>query len=273
MVLSRYFIFFTIFFNFLARDCDLIKKDSIVVYWHDRHCKKYNILKDWVRDIAVLNARLFSPRVLRPISLCIPIYFAAREADDNVNCIFYDKHKHKDLSNVPKCVTKFVSASAAVAGFSFAAIQLFTSKPDLRLSSDIFSKGAFSIWLTKNLIKNTVHLKICQRPKCGEFDPTCIYYGGFPSGHQAIATYLASFFWMRHGPKWGVPLSLYAGAIFGAGLAGNRHYISQLIGGAILGLAFTFSSKWIIKAKVCSHAYCTPKFDKNGVGMELSCSF
>lgn len=255
------------------RDCEQIKKDSILIYWHDRQCKKYNVLRNWVRDLADMNRRLFSPRVLRPVAMSMPIYFASKEADEHVNCVFYDKDLHQNISNLPKCVPDYVSKSVAATIIAFSAIQMFTSRPDLRLSSDIFSKGAFSIWLTKNLIKNTVRLKICQRPKNGDFSQSCVYYGGFPSGHQASATYLATFFWMRQGPKWGIPLTLYAGSVFGAALEGNRHYVSQLIGGAILGLAYAFASREMIKAKVGSYVECNPKFDGNRVGVELSCKF
>lgn len=258
---------------FAKRDCEQIKRDSILIYWYDKQCKKSNPLKNWVRDMADLNRRLFSPRVLRPVAMSLPIYFAVREADDKVNCVFYDKHEHKNLSQLPKCVPDYVSKSVAATAVAFSTIQIFTSKPDLRLTSDIFSKGAFSIWLTKNLIKNTVNLKICQRPPNGCFKKNCIYYGGFPSGHQAIATYLASFFWMRHGPKWGVPLAIYAASVFGAAVAGNRHYSSQLIGGAILGLAYSFASREMIKAKVKSYVQCNPKFEGKRVGVELTYSF
>jgi membrane-associated phospholipid phosphatase len=255
------------------RDCEQIKKDSILIYWHDRKCKKYHVLKDWVRDLADMNRRLFTPRVLRPVLMSLPVYFAVKETDEKVNCVFYDKNLHKNLSTLPDCVTDYVSKSVAVTAVAFSAIQLFTRRPDLKLTSDIFSKGAFSIWLTKNLIKNTVRVKICQRPKNACFNQNCIYYGGFPSGHMGIATYMATFFWMRQGPKWGLPLTVYASTIFGAALSGNRHYASQLVGGAMLGLAFAFASREMIKAKVGSYVECNPKFDGNRVGVEISYPF
>ena len=275
MVLTHRFLLLSLlFFNAQAgRDCYQIRQESILINWYTKNCCKYNVLKDWIRDIADLNRRLFSVRVWRPLSLCIPIYAASRSADEKINCIYYDKEKHKNLSSLPKCIPAGLNASVTAVSVLFGALRFFTDKPDLQLTSNIFAKGSLSIWLTKNLIKNSVQLKICQRPKCEDFDHKCIYYGGFPSGHMAVCTYLASWFWMRQGPKWGLPLTLYTGAVFGASLAGNRHYLSQLVGGVMLGLGFTFASKYMLKAKLKSYLECNPTFDGKKLGVEISYAF
>jgi membrane-associated phospholipid phosphatase len=70
--------------------------------------------------------------------------------------------------------------------------------------------------------------------------------GGFPSGHMAETTYIAALFGMRYGAKYAIPLSLYAAWLGIVFVNCNRHYASQIIAGAGLGLLYACAAQRLI---------------------------
>lgn len=74
---------------------------------------------------------------------------------------------------------------------------------------------------------------ISQRPNNGSYD-------GFPSGHTASAFSAAGFMQRRYGWKWGVPTTILATLVGVSRVTAQRHTITQVIAGAILGYGVSY---------------------------------
>lgn len=75
--------------------------------------------------------------------------------------------------------------------------------------------------------------RISQRPNNGSFD-------GFPSGHTSFAFSSVGFAQKRYGFKWSIPLGLAATAVGVSRVYAERHTITQVIAGAILGFTASY---------------------------------
>ncbi|PAF51023.1 phosphatase PAP2 family protein [Helicobacter sp. 13S00477-4] len=75
--------------------------------------------------------------------------------------------------------------------------------------------------------------KISQRPNHGSYD-------GFPSGHTAAAFSAAGFMQRRYGWKWGVPTTLLATLVGISRITAQRHTVTQVISGAIIGYGLSY---------------------------------
>lgn len=74
---------------------------------------------------------------------------------------------------------------------------------------------------------------ISQRPNNGSFD-------GFPSGHTSFAFSSVGCAQKRYGLKWSIPLGLMATAVGASRVYADKHTITQVITGAILGFATSY---------------------------------
>ncbi|PAF43304.1 phosphatase PAP2 family protein [Helicobacter sp. 11S03491-1] len=75
--------------------------------------------------------------------------------------------------------------------------------------------------------------KISQRPNNGSYD-------GFPSGHTASAFSAAGFMQRRYGWQWGVPTTILATLVGISRITAQRHTVTQVIAGAILGYGVSY---------------------------------
>lgn len=75
--------------------------------------------------------------------------------------------------------------------------------------------------------------RISQRPNNGSFD-------GFPSGHTSFAFSSVGFAQKRFGLKWSIPLGLMATAVGASRVYAEKHTITQVITGAILGFVTSY---------------------------------
>lgn len=93
------------------------------------------------------------------------------------------------------------------------------------------------VWLTKGLLK-LIPMNASLRPKNQCFTRRKKYFGGFPSGHVMETVYTATFFGTQLGWSYGAPLGILAGAIAINSITYNRHFLSQVVAGAGLGIIF-----------------------------------
>ncbi|PAF49085.1 hypothetical protein BKH41_03065 [Helicobacter sp. 12S02232-10] len=75
--------------------------------------------------------------------------------------------------------------------------------------------------------------RISQRPNNGSYD-------GFPSGHTASAFSAAGFMQRRYGWKWGVPTTILATLVGISRITAQRHTVTQVIAGALLGYGISY---------------------------------
>ncbi len=65
-------------------------------------------------------------------------------------------------------------------------------------------------------------------------------YDGFPSGHTTSAFSAAGFIQKRYGWKWGMPITILAASVGASRVVADRHTITQVIAGAVLGYAMSY---------------------------------
>ncbi len=217
---------------------------------------------DFMFDFIELNRHFFSIDTVKVATGVIPFYLLARSVDHNVHSSFYDSRQHKNLNIFSDTMGKSVSKSVPFVVIASLFLPYLGRNPDIQLTADIFLKGVISIWMVKDLIKFTLETDACRRPWNGDFSSEKQTFGGFPSGHMAEVFYMTTLFGWRHGPTLGVPFAIYSGLLFLTSISSNRHYTSQLIAGAGLGLAYTIASLTLIRTREAAGGWsvdCNPK--------------
>jgi membrane-associated phospholipid phosphatase len=62
----------------------------------------------------------------------------------------------------------------------------------------------------------------------------------FPSGHTSSAAGLAMLLWRRYGWEAGLPAALLAMLVGASRIQDGRHYLSDVLAGAIVGVSLTY---------------------------------
>lgn len=219
-------------------------------------CKKNRLFHKgarWLGEIGIdalrLHRYLFTTTSVKILTGMAPFYLTARMFDEDFQCRFYDNQQHKNVNQLPKACHEIAKNGVAVPMVFLSGLALYGWNEDLRMTGRIFAIGLPFVHSGKDIIKN-LRTKSCLRPWHEEFCNKQRSSGGFPSGHMANVVYMASLFGMRHGLKWGVPLGLFAGFVFADFVNCNRHYLSQLIAGAGLGLLYGFAANTLIDKKL-----------------------
>jgi len=146
-----------------------------------------------------------------------------------------------------------------IPGVALSIGKLGNSSKLLSLGSDLICAQAINAFLTI-FLKRIVDRK---RPDGSSFS--------FPSGHTSASFTTAGMIWYHLGPKWGVPTELGATYVGLSRLQENKHYLSDVIAGAILG---SFVSSEIAHYRHKKHyPHIKPIFKANATGLELGFSF
>lgn len=215
----------------------------------NRYTHQNGLIRDFFVDILKINKNLFSKQAILAFAGFVPAYIGARQADDGFHHKFYDYRTHTDTHQLPRKLCKaFGDEGIAVPIVLFSSLAIFAKNERLRRTSEMFAKGVVAIQITKKIIKEATKHECNVRPFCGRFEKVKTY-GGFPSGHMAVSSFMAFLYGIRHGRRWGIPLGAYAIANFGVGLNCNRHFASQLVIGAALGTAYAFATLKTINDK------------------------
>ena len=120
----------------------------------------------------------------------------------------------------------------------------------------------FVIW-TKKLVKK-LRFECFRRPWHEAFSCEERSYGGFPSGHMAQALYMAVLYGTRYGPAYAVPLGIMSTAIGVTFVTCNRHYLSQIIGGAAFGTLYALAANKVVESNMKDTVKLGLKVDNYG---------
>lgn len=216
--------------------------------------KEGNFFSRFFTEFIEINTHLFTPQVLVAATSFVPWYVASRNVDYDLHSCFYDATCHQNINQLPRWVNELSGKGTIIPLVAFSSLSVFSRDVDLRITSSIFWKGVLSIWMVKNIIKNTTKGEFCCRPPCGEFKKKK-YYGGFPSGHVAETFYMATLYGLQEGVSWGLPLWAYASFVAGVSVTNNRHYVSQVVGGAALGTLYALASHQVVEEKKQDYHY------------------
>lgn len=218
---------------------------------------------DIFRDMFVLNRNLFLWNSFKVISTTFPIFVGARMIDEKLQSYFYDPNGHKNCNQMPSWCHDAAKVSIALPIVFLGLKGLLSGDADQRYTSQIMIVGMpFVIW-TKTLVKQ-MKFQACLRPWNEKFSCEKRSYGGFPSGHMAQAMYVTMLYGTRYGPRYAIPLAALATFLGVTFVSCNRHYISQIVGGAGFGAMYALAADALVTSKLTDRVKLGFKFDPEG---------
>jgi membrane-associated phospholipid phosphatase len=200
-----------------------------------------------VKDVGLTLKSLIDWDSYKIVAAAFPLVVASRMADECIQYNFYDPRRHKNIRQLPGWMYKAADYAIYVPLACLGSLLFLAPTHDMRTSGRVFLTGITFVWLGKDIIKKC-KIDINRRPWHERFSRYCRDYGGFPSGHMSASVYMALFWGLRYGYRFSVPLGLCSAWIGVAYLIGNRHYLSQLVGGAAWGALWAYAS-----SKVADH--------------------
>jgi membrane-associated phospholipid phosphatase len=208
-----------------------------------------NFLYDVCSIVYDFNVNIISRDTLKVIAASAPLYFATRNLDKRVHNCFYCARHHKNINQLPDACYYVADIGLGAAMIGLSLFSLYPYDKRVSTTAQVFALSLPFVFLEKKILKKW-KCDAGRRPRSEFFDRYKKYYGGCPSGHMMGAAYMTALFGMQLGAAWGVPLGLFSAGIFVEFAASNRHYVSQMIAGAALGVIFAFASKKVIDVRL-----------------------
>ncbi|NBQ17375.1 phosphatase PAP2 family protein [bacterium] len=200
--------------------------------------KVSNLSKKLCVDFKNIFIDLPTVSTLKTVTAFLPFYLIGRKIDNRVHATFYDAVNHRNVNQPPK-FTKIVLNDLffPLPFIVLGSMGLIHKDAYERRTAQIFAMGVLATWLTKSFIK-TLKVDAGLRPLNQNFSPSPRVHGGNPSGHTALAAFMAMYYGLYKGKNYGIPLFFYTGLVGSMAITTNRHYLSQLVAGAGLGVMF-----------------------------------
>lgn len=203
-----------------------------------------------IYDSLELGSYLLSTDSLKIAAACAPLYGITRCWDEPLQCCFYDGVHHKNIRQLPPwCHSSANVGVIAVPMLALGACALFAQDIQLRTTAQIFVLGLPFTWATKRALKLGT-FDCCLRPRNQYFSRTARAHGGFPSGHMLEIAYMTTLIGLQYGARWGAVLGVGAGFLAVDFVVCNRHYMSQLVAGAALGIMFGVAANKLVESKL-----------------------
>jgi hypothetical protein len=233
----------------------------------------FNSIGSAMQDVIDLHLNIISKETFIVIAATMSPYLISRQIDDHIQCHFFSHTNHKNINQCPHWCKSLVRFGIGVPIVAFGS-QLFLSRdPEWREAAWMLLLGIPFVIFGKDVIK-TFDADFCLRPWHEDF---CQDHkrggGGFPSGHMAQASYIATLYGMRFGPKLAVPLTFFAAALGIIFVNCNRHYLSQLIAGAGLGAIYGIAANKVIDRKLSESWNVGLCIDRHGAGIKARYEF
>jgi len=262
--MQKRYLFLMVFFVFYS--VSLIqarKKYPICVKELERKKTYYESLKKWqpkncfvanaIKDIAYLHKELFTWDTFKTVGTIFPIYMGTRMLDETIQSSFYHGHCiygcHQDRNQLPEWVVKIAQYSIVPPIFVMFGSLFVAKTEEFRTTSWLFLLGMPFVIFGKDVLKK-IQFDAAQRPWRQKFCGHERAMGGFPSGHVAQATYLTALYGMRYGARFAGILAASTLFLTVSFLNCNRHYPSQMVGGAGIGVIFAYAANKVIDYKI-----------------------
>jgi membrane-associated phospholipid phosphatase len=230
-----------------------------------RHTIASDAIRDMAREAIGINYNLIGWDTLKVFIAAFPFFIGARMIDEDLQSCFYDREHHKNLCQFPKWCHDVSNWIISVPIGIIALHTLFTQDYEYCETNKTFLIGVIFVVSGKVLLKK-LDFDFCLRPWHERFSRVKRASGGFPSGHMAEVTYITLLYGLRYGPKFAVPFGLLALGVGATFLNCNRHYLSQLIGGAAFGAMYAFAAYHFIDSKLAKKFPCTCSLSVNEHG-------
>ena len=222
----------------------------------------FNGIGTAIKDIVLLHKNLISTESFIVIASTLPLYLATRLADEPLQCHFFSHNGHKNINKMPNWCHDIGQFGVGIPIVLFGSQLFLSNDPEWREAAWMLLLGMPFVIFGKDIIKK-FDAEFCLRPWHEKF---CHNHkqssGGFPSGHMAQATYVATLYGMRFGPKLAIPLAFFAASIGIIFINCNRHYLSQIVAGAGLGVLYGIAANKVIDSKLLADVDLGIAWDK-----------
>lgn len=222
-----------------------------------------HFLSDIVIDAARLHINLFSVDSAKIVTAITPFYIGTRFIDERVQSNFYDPGSHKNIYQMHNCAHWLAKNGVAFPMIFLSSAFVWGWTQDIRYTGWMTAIGLPFVQSGKDIIKKA-RTKACLRPWNEHFSKHKRSSGGFPSGHMANIAFLTTLWGIRHGPKWAVPIALFGVFLCADFVNCNRHYVSQMVAGAGLGILYGFAACKVVDTKVCEDWQMSVEQNKQG---------
>ncbi|MGC2310106.1 MAG: phosphatase PAP2 family protein [Candidatus Babeliaceae bacterium] len=220
----------------------------IVSQANSKVCSTEQMVREGLRTIYHFHYAIFSRDTLNIITAFMPLYLSTRMIDERVQSYFYCPRHHKNIHQMPDFCFKSTDIGLRIILISLASLVVLPLDEPLHSTTYVFAFTLPFTWLGKKFLK-VLHTDAWLRPRNEYFDRHKKFFGGCPSGHMMEAVYAAVFFGMECGPAFGVPLGFFAAFLFGNFISCNRHFVSQLVAGAGLGMIYAYAAHKTVHLK------------------------
>lgn len=209
-------------------------------------------------DLYSIGSELISLDTMKLLTYIAPFYIIARRADKPIHKKFYNYSTQTNKNQPPSWVNKLLFDAIPIIPAVMYGLTAFVHEDYYaRRTAQIFCAGFLWAWSSKILLKQLKSAS-CLRPLNANYNSKLVH-GGNPSGHTSIAAFSATFLGLTRGPKWGIPLSLAAATTGTLGFINNRHYLSQVVAGAGLGVIIGFAAHQVLE-KIPEPSHLTMSF-------------
>lgn len=212
-------------------------------------------LKDVACDTGNFFKNIFTVDTGKIATAILPLYGIARVIDEDIHQCFYSKKRNKNRHKIPSALCTFSDEWAiACTGTLNIGFVLFSHNERLRQTSLLFLIGLPFLALTTHSFKHVCHGDYCLRPLHDKF---CKDHkrkrGGFPSTHAGSCFFVTTLFGRQFGPQAGIPLGILSSIVISCYIVDNRHYLSQLVAGAGLGIIFALAADKVVNKNMERH--------------------
>jgi len=220
------------------------------------------------------NRYCFTKESLVCVGVTVPYYLVTRQFDQHINNSFFCWDHHCNCNQLPHW---FHNCADYGLGFvlGLGMIAFCPCHKDLRRAAEIYLTAIPFTWVGKNALKSIKH-DGCLRPKHGKFDWRKKWYGGCPSGHMMEIAFATVYWGLVGGPVFAVPISIFGATMAADFVVGNRHYVSQLVAGAGLGVIYALAAYRTYQdeqKRLCDFDIDPICTDSGEVGVRCSMSF
>jgi hypothetical protein len=191
------------------------------------------------------HKNIFCKDTLKIVTAFTPLYLIGRLVDKKIHRCFYCSDHHKNTHQFPKWCYHCSNHGLTAELVTLSAFSFYPFNRDVKITAQVFAISLPFTWVGKKFLK-VFKTEACLRPHNQFFNKKKKAYGGCPSGHVMEAMYAATLFGMQLGPWWGVPLGAAAAAIFINFTTANRHFVSQMVAGAGLGVIYASAASKVV---------------------------
>jgi hypothetical protein len=208
--------------------------------------KVYVFLNRIFEDFCSVGKEIISVDSMKVVAGTAPFYLIGRRADKSIHKKFYNAETHTNIHQPSSFITHLLlHAAPVIPAVTYGAMGSLHEDPYARRTAQVFISGYLWTWGTKILLK-MFKISSNLRPCNGNFD-TISTHGGNPSGHTSTAAFYTTYLGLTRGPRWAVPLGVLTAGVGTLGFVTNRHYFSQVVAGAGLGIVIGYATHRVLE--------------------------